>query len=96
MYFEGVEILKITNHLLKHLRLVINVLLGYNVELRAGRGEMLTLSQGHYLLQFKNVLVEIVLKSLVGEVDAELLEAVVLVVFEAEDVENPNGQDLKK
>lgn len=31
------------------------------------------------------------LKSLVGEVDAELLKAVVLVVFEAEDVEDADG-----
>lgn len=35
------------------------------------------------------------LKTLVGKVDAELLEAVVLVVLETEDVENTNGQDLK-
>lgn len=42
------------------------------------------------------MLVEVVLKSLVGEVDAELFEAVVLVVFEAKDIENPDGQDLKR
>lgn len=36
------------------------------------------------------------LKSLVGEVDAELFEAVVLVVFEAEDVEDADGEDLRK
>lgn len=42
------------------------------------------------------MLVEIVLKSLVGKVDAELFEAVVLVVFKAKDIENPNGQDLKR
>lgn len=35
------------------------------------------------------------LQRLVGEVDAELLEAVVLVVLEAEDVQHPDGQDLK-
>lgn len=42
------------------------------------------------------MLVEIVLQSLVGEVDAELLEAVVFVVFEAKDIEDPDGQDLKR
>lgn len=42
------------------------------------------------------MLVEVVLKSLVGEVDAELLKAVVLVVFKAKDIENPDGQDLKR
>lgn len=36
------------------------------------------------------------LQSLIGEVDAELLEAVVLVVFEAEDVEDADGQDLRR
>lgn len=50
----------------------------------------------NYLLQLKDVLVEVVLKSLVGEVDAELLKAVILVVFKAKDIENPNGQDLKR
>lgn len=34
------------------------------------------------------------LETLVGKVDAELLETVVLVVLEAEDVEHSNGQDL--
>lgn len=37
------------------------------------------------------MLVEVMLKSLVGEVDAELFEAVVLIVFEAEDVEDADG-----
>lgn len=41
------------------------------------------------------MLVEVMLQRLVGEVDAELLEAVVLVVLEAEDVQHPDGQDLK-
>lgn len=49
-----------------------------------------------YLLQFEDVLVEVVLQALVGEVDAELLEAVVLVVLEPEDVEHPDGQDLRR
>lgn len=35
------------------------------------------------------------LKTLVGKVDAELLEAVVLVILETEDVKNADGQDLK-
>jgi len=35
------------------------------------------------------------LQRLVGEVDAELLEAVALVVLEAEDVQHADGQDLK-
>lgn len=48
-----------------------------------------------YLLEFEDVLVEVMLQRLVGEVDAELLEAVVLVVLEAEDVQHPDGQDLK-
>lgn len=44
-----------------------------------------------HLLQLKDVLVEVMLKPLVGEVDAELFKAVVLVVFEAEDVEDADG-----
>ncbi len=48
-----------------------------------------------YLLQLEDVLVEVMLQRLVGEVDAELLEAVVLVVLEAEDVQHADGQDLK-
>lgn len=35
------------------------------------------------------------LQRLVGKVDAELLEAVVLVVLKAKDVQHPDGQDLK-
>lgn len=41
------------------------------------------------------MLVEVVLQTLVGEVDAELLEAVVLVILEAEDVQDPDGQNLE-
>lgn len=47
------------------------------------------------LLQFEDVLVEVVLQPLVGKVDAELLEAVVLVILEAEDVQHSNGQELR-
>lgn len=36
------------------------------------------------------------LETFVGKVDAELFEAVVLVVFETEYVKDSNGQDLKK
>lgn len=50
---------------------------------------------GRYLFKLKNVLVEVVLEPLVGKVDAELFKAVVLVVLEAKDIKNTNGQDLK-
>lgn len=40
------------------------------------------------------MLVEVVLEPLVSEVDAELFEAVVLVVLEAEDVQHPYREDL--
>lgn len=47
-----------------------------------------------YLFQFENVLVEIILKLLVGIVDAELFKAVPLEVFKSEYVEDPDGQAL--
>lgn len=47
-----------------------------------------------YLLQFENVLVEVILELLVGVVDAELFKTVPLEVFKPEDVEDPNGQAL--
>lgn len=47
------------------------------------------------LFKFKNVLVEVILKLLVGVVDAELFKAVGLKVFEAEDVKDTNRQTLK-
>lgn len=47
------------------------------------------------LLQFEDVLVEVVLQPLVGKVDAELLKAVVLVILEAEDVQHSDGQELR-
>ena len=40
------------------------------------------------------MLVEVVLETLIGKVDAELFEAVVLIVLEAKDVQHSNGQDL--
>lgn len=55
--------------------------------MRGGEGET-------HLLQLEDVLVEVVLQAFVGEVDAELLEAVVLVVLEAKDVQDPDGQNL--
>lgn len=47
-----------------------------------------------YLLKFKDVLIEVVLEPLVGEVDAELLKAVVFVVLKAKDVQHSDGKDL--
>ena len=49
-----------------------------------------------YLLKLEDVLVKVVLESLVGEVDAELFKAVVLVVLEAKDVQHTDGQYLEK
>lgn len=49
-----------------------------------------------YLLQLEDVLVEVVLEAFVGEVDAELLEAVVFIILEAKDVQDPNGQNLTR
>lgn len=53
------------------------------------RGERVT-----HLLQLEDVLVEIVLQFFVGVVDAELLEAVVLIVLEAKDIQHPDRQNL--
>lgn len=47
-----------------------------------------------YLLQDEDVMVELALKDLVGEVDAQLLEAVVRHNLEAEDVEDPDESAL--
>ena len=47
-----------------------------------------------YLLQFENVLVEVILELLVGVVDAELFKTVPLKVFKPKDVEDPDGQAL--
>lgn len=42
------------------------------------------------------MLVEVVLQAFVGKVDAELFEAVVLVILKTENVQNSDGQDLKQ
>lgn len=47
-----------------------------------------------YLLQLEDVLVEVVLEALVGEVDAELLETVVLIILKAKDIQDSDGQNL--
>lgn len=47
-----------------------------------------------YLLQFEDVLVEIVLKPFVGEVDTELFKTVVLIILKAKDVQHSYRQDL--
>lgn len=60
-----------------------------NGGLREGGGET-------YLLQLEDVLVEVVLEAFVGEVDAELLEAVILVILEAKDVQDSDGQNLTR
>lgn len=47
-----------------------------------------------YLLKLEDVLVEVVLQTFIGKVDAELFEAVVLVILKSENVEHADGQDL--
>lgn len=42
------------------------------------------------LLELEDVLVEVVLETLIGKVDAELLKAVVLIVFKAKYVQHSN------
>lgn len=49
-----------------------------------------------HLFKLEDVLVEVVLETFVGEVDAELFEAVVLVILKTENVEHSDGQDLKE
>lgn len=49
-----------------------------------------------YLFQFEDVLVEVVLEPFVGEVNAELFKAVVLIILKAKDVQDSYGQDLVK
>lgn len=49
-----------------------------------------------YLLQIENMVVEIILQLFVCIVDAELLKAVGLKVFKAKNVQNTDGQTLKK
>lgn len=47
-----------------------------------------------HLFKLENVLVEVVLETFIGKVDAELFEAVVLVILKTENVQHSNGQDL--
>lgn len=49
-----------------------------------------------HLLQFEDVLVEVILQLLICIVDTELLKAVVLKVLKAKNVQDPNGQTLEK
>lgn len=55
---------------------------------------VVTTSRRLYLFKLKYVLIEVVLKPLVGKVDAELFKAVVLIVFKSKDIKDTNGQDL--
>lgn len=42
------------------------------------------------------MLVKVMLETLVGKVDAELLKAVAFIIFKAKNVKNSDGQDLRK
>ena len=64
------------------------------IEVERREGERRGEKERPHLFQLEYVLVEVVLETLVGKVDAELFEAVVLVVLEAKDVQHSNGQDL--
>lgn len=44
-----------------------------------------------YLFNLEDVLVEVMLETFIGKVDAELFEAVVLVVLETKNVQHSNG-----
>lgn len=44
-----------------------------------------------YLLTLEDMLVELLLQPLIGQVDAELLKAVLLEALKAVDVQNANG-----
>lgn len=46
------------------------------------------------MFKLEDVLVKVVLETFVGEVDAELLKAVVFVIFKTKNVEHSDGQDL--
>ena len=52
--------------------------------------------QTSYLFELEDVLVEVMLETFVGKVDAELFEAVVLIVLETKNVKHSNGQDLRE
>lgn len=61
---------------------------------RKGRGFRGRRKMKLYLLQLEDVFVEVVLEALVGKVDAELLETVVLIILEAKDIQDADGQNL--
>lgn len=46
------------------------------------------------MFKLEDVLVEVVLETFVGKVDAELFEAVVLIILKTKNVKHSNGQDL--
>ncbi len=46
------------------------------------------------MFKLKDVLVEVVLETFIGKVDAELFEAVVLIILKTKNVKHSNGQDL--
>ena len=46
---------------------------------------------GSYLLALEDVLVELLLQALIGQVDAQLLKAVLLEGLEAIDIQNADG-----
>lgn len=48
-----------------------------------------------YLLKLEDVLVEVMLETFIGKVDAELFKAVVLEVLKTKNVQHSDGQDLK-
>lgn len=47
------------------------------------------------MLKLKDLQVDVILQQLVGEVDAELLEAVCLPVLESKHIQDTDGQELK-
>lgn len=48
-----------------------------------------------YLLELKDVLVDVILQFLIGVVDAQLLKAICLEVLESKHVQDADGQTLK-
>ena len=55
---------------------------------RAGRGWAV---QRAYLLPFKDMLVELLLQTLIGQIDTQLLKAVLLEALKPIDVQNANS-----
>lgn len=48
-------------------------------------------TRGGHLFAFEDLLVELLLEAFVGQVDAELLEAVLFEAFKAVNIQNANG-----